>query len=92
MTHPARDYPALSYASPQIAQLDEIYDSKTDQTAQTDQHPETVGEFGALLGPELTSGHPELTSGAAQGSGSCTRCANHPSSRALQVAAERPPP
>ena len=39
----------------QIAQLQGTHDSKTDQTAQTDQRIETPREFGTVVDPELTS-------------------------------------
>jgi hypothetical protein len=47
----------------QIAQLDGVYDSKTDQTDQGDQRFETATEFGTLRGPELTSRDLKPTSG-----------------------------
>jgi hypothetical protein len=66
MTPPTRDHPALRGAPAQITQVVRIHDSKTDQTAQSDQRIETAREFGTLLGPELTSRHPKLTSGTVQ--------------------------
>ena len=50
----------------QIAQLQGTYDSKIDQTAQTDQRIEKAGELGTVVGPELTKPDPKLTSGTAQ--------------------------
>jgi hypothetical protein len=75
----------------QIVQLMGTYDSKTDQTAQTDQRFETAKKFGALFSPELTSWRPELTSGGAQRSDPRAACAKNPISRNLLVADERLP-
>ena len=66
MTLPMLDRTVLVGRRAQIAQLQGIHDSKTDQTAQTDQRIETAGEFGAISGEKLTSPHPKLTSGTAQ--------------------------
>jgi hypothetical protein len=88
MTHPAIDHTVFA----QIAQLMGIDDSKTDQTAQSDQHPENAGEFGALFGLELTSHHRKLTSGTAQQTDSTRLCADPPSSRAHRTTATRPAP
>ena len=66
MTLPALDRVVLSSGFAQIAQLEGTYDSKTDQTAQSDQPIETAGDFGASLAPELTARHAKLTSGTAQ--------------------------
>jgi len=66
MTRPALDHAVLSSRLAQIAQLMETYDSKTDQTAQTDQRIEIAEEFGTPLALQLTSPHPKLTSGTAQ--------------------------
>ena len=66
MTRPALDRTVLSSRLPQIAQLMGTYDSKTDQTAQTDQRIENADRFGAPPGQKLTSRHPKLTSGTAQ--------------------------
>jgi hypothetical protein len=76
----------------QIAQRTGTHDSKTDQTAQSDQHSETVEEFGALLGPEATSSLPELTSGTVQRSDFRRTFASHANRRAVHVAGERPTP
>ena len=76
---------------PQIAQLQGTYDSKTDQTAQTDRRIETAGEFGASPRPKLTSPHPKLTSGTAQRADCIAQGATNPSSRALQDPAGRVP-
>ena len=65
MTRPALDRAVLGSRLAQIAQLMGTYDSKTDQTAQTDQRIENAGKFGAPLGQKPTSRHPKLTSGTA---------------------------
>jgi hypothetical protein len=62
----------------QIAQLAGTYDSKSDQTAQTDQRFDIADEFGALLGPELTSYDPKLTSGTVQPSNPALQALNIP--------------
>jgi hypothetical protein len=49
-----------------IANLHGTYDSKTDQTAQTDHAIENAWEFGAHPGQKLTSAHQKLTNGTAQ--------------------------
>ena len=49
----------------QIAQLQGTYDSKTDQTAQTDHDIENAWKFGAHPGQKLTSAHQKLTNGTA---------------------------
>jgi hypothetical protein len=41
-------------------------DSKTDQTAQTDQHVEKHGQSLTLPGRKLTTPHPKLTGGPAR--------------------------
>jgi hypothetical protein len=66
MTLPTLDRAVRGGGLAQIAQLQGTYDSKTDQTAQTDQRIETAGEFGTVVGPELTRPDPKLTSGTAQ--------------------------
>jgi hypothetical protein len=66
MTRPALDRAVLSSRLPQIAQLMGTYESKTDQTAQSDQRVGNAGEFGAPLDQKPTSPHPKLTSGTAQ--------------------------
>jgi hypothetical protein len=91
MILPSLDRAVLGRALAQIAQSMGTHDSKTDQTAQTDQRVDTADKFATLLGSELTS-RPKLTSGTAQKTDSGTTSAHHPSSRALQVAAERPLP
>jgi hypothetical protein len=92
MTPPAHDRAARSDPPAQIAQRVRTYVSKTDQTAQPDQHPENAEEFGTLLGLELTSRHRKLTSGTAQQTDSGALCADHPSSGAHQATAARPAP
>jgi len=89
MTLPMLDRTVLVGRRAQIAQLQGIHDSKTDQTAQTDQRIETAGEFGAIAGQKLTSPHPKLTSGTARRPDSRAPSAKNPSSRALQGAARR---
>jgi hypothetical protein len=66
MIPPATDRGVLRCALARIAQLAGTYDSKTDQTAQTDQRFDIADEFGALLGLELTSYDRKLTSGTVQ--------------------------
>ena len=66
MTRPALDRAVLSSRLAQIAQLMGTYDSKTDQTAQTDQRVGNAGKFGAPLDQKPTSPHPKLTSRTAQ--------------------------
>jgi hypothetical protein len=68
MTRPALDRAVFSGRLPQIAQVVGTYDSKTDQTAQSDQHIAIAEQFGLSLAPELTTRLPKLTSGTAQGS------------------------
>jgi hypothetical protein len=60
--------PALGVLSglAQIALLTGTHDSKTDQTAQSDQRVGNAGQFGAPSGQKLTSPHQKLTSGPAQ--------------------------
>ena len=66
MNLPALDRAALSSGLAQNAQLIGTYDSKTDQTAQSDQRVGNAGEFGPPLDQKLTSPHQKLTSGPAQ--------------------------
>jgi hypothetical protein len=66
MTLPTLDRAVLGGGLAQIAQLMGTYDSKTDQTAQTDQRIENPGKFFTHPGQKLTSPHPKLTSGTAQ--------------------------
>jgi hypothetical protein len=66
MTRPALDRAVLSSRLAQIVQLMGTYDSKTDQTAQSDQRVGNARKFGALLDQEPTSLHQKLTSGTAQ--------------------------
>jgi hypothetical protein len=66
MTRPALDRAVLSSRRAQIAQLMGTYDSKTDQTAQSDQHIGNAKKIGAALDQKPTSRHPKLTSGTAQ--------------------------
>ena len=66
MTLPTLDRAVRGGGLAHIAQLQGTYDSKTDQTAQTDQRIETAGEFGTVVGPELTRPDPKLTSGTVQ--------------------------
>ena len=66
MIVPALDRTVLGGGLAQIARLMGTYDSKTDQTAQTDQRVGNAGQFGAPLDREPTSPHPKLTSGTAQ--------------------------
>ena len=70
MSRPALDRAVLGSRLAQIAQLVGDYDSKTDQTAQSDQRLENAMKFGAPPGQKLTSPHPKLTSGTAQHSNS----------------------
>jgi hypothetical protein len=91
MTHPALDRAVLSNRLAQIAQLMRSFDSKTDQTAQSDQRIEKVRKFRVPPGQELTSPHPKLTSGTAQRADCIARGATNPSSRALQDPAGRVP-
>ena len=58
MTRPALDRAVLSSRLAQIAQLVGSYDSKTDQTAQSDQRIENAEQFGAPPGQKLTSAIP----------------------------------
>ena len=92
MTPAAPDHAVLRSAIAQIAQLARTYDSKTDQTAQSDQRIEKAGKFRVPAGQELTSPHQKLTSGTAQRPDPRAPCVRNPSSRALQNAAERAPP
>jgi len=92
MIRPASDRTVLEWALVQIAQLVGTYDSKTDQTDQTDHRFETAEEFGAPPRPELTSCPPKLTSRAARRPAYCTPCARNRSSHALQVTSKRWPP
>jgi hypothetical protein len=62
----ALDRAVLSSRLTPFSQLMGTYDSKTDQTAQTDQTIEHTSKIGASPGPELTSRPPKLTSGTAQ--------------------------
>ena len=66
MTRPALDRAVLSSRLAQIAQLMRSYDSKTDQTAQSDQRIGNARKFGAPLDQKPTSPHPKLTSRTAQ--------------------------
>jgi hypothetical protein len=66
MIAPALDRAVLSGRLAQIAQLVGTYDSKTDQTAQSDQRVGNAGEFGAPLDQKLTSRDPKSTSETAQ--------------------------
>ncbi len=67
MTRPALDRAVLSSRLGQIAQLMGTYDSKTDQTAQSDQRIENEWRFVPSPGWKLTTPHLELTSGPDQG-------------------------
>jgi hypothetical protein len=66
MIAPALDGAVLSGGLAQIARFVGTYDSKTDQTAQTDQRVEFARQFDPPPGQKPTSPHPELTSGTAQ--------------------------
>jgi hypothetical protein len=66
MNLPALDRALLSGRLARSAQARGTYDSKTDQTAQTDQRIEIADQFGAPHGLKPTSPHPKLTSGTAQ--------------------------
>ena len=70
MNPPPLDRAVLSSRLAQITQLMETYDSKTDQTAQSDQRIENAEQFGAPLDQKPTSPHPKLTSGTVQRSNS----------------------
>ena len=78
MTRPALDRAVLSSRRVQIAQLMRTYESKTDQTAQTDQRIEIAEQFGAPPGQKLTSRHPKLTSGTAQQPNPCVQVVGAP--------------
>jgi hypothetical protein len=78
MIPPALDRAVLSAGLAQIAQLIRTYDSKTDQTAQTDQRIEIAEQFGAPPGQKLTSRHPKLTSGPAQQPNPCGQAVGAP--------------
>jgi hypothetical protein len=66
MTLPTLDRAVLVGRLAQIAQPEGAYDSKTDQTAQSDQRIEIADEFGAFPDQKPTSLYPKLTSGTAQ--------------------------
>jgi hypothetical protein len=66
MILPAFDCARLGCSLAQIEQLAGPYDSKTDQTAQTDQRLETAGQFSRLLSAELTRRDLKLTSRTVQ--------------------------
>jgi hypothetical protein len=66
MNLPALDHSMRVGRLAQVTQLAGTYDSKTDQTAQPDQRIETAEQFGAAVGPELTTRDPKLTGGTAQ--------------------------
>jgi hypothetical protein len=66
MTLPTLDRAVRGGGLAQIAQLMGTYDSKTDQTAQSDQRIEKANRSRLPHGQELTSRHPKLTSGTAQ--------------------------
>jgi hypothetical protein len=66
MTRPALDRVALSSRRTRIVQIMGIYDSKTDQTAQSDQRIGNAEQLGGPLDRKPTSPHPKLTSGTAQ--------------------------
>ena len=78
MTRPALDRAVLSSRLAQIAQLMGTYDSKTDQTAQSDQRIGNARKFGAPLDQKPTSPHPKLTSGTAQQSNPDVQVAGAP--------------
>jgi hypothetical protein len=71
MNPAALDRAVLSDGLAQIAQFRGTYDSKTDQTAQTDQRIGIAEQFGAPPGSEPTSRHSKLTSETAQHPPSC---------------------
>jgi hypothetical protein len=91
MTLLALDRAVLSSRLAQIAQLMGTYDSKTDQTAQSDRRIGNSGKFGAPLDQKPTSPHPKLTGGAAHQTHSRARGAPSPIDRARGGAAERVP-
>jgi hypothetical protein len=62
MTLPTLDRAVRGGGLAQIAQLQGTYDSKTDQTAQTDQRIEDAWRFGATPGQKLIGRHPKLAS------------------------------
>jgi hypothetical protein len=72
--------PALGVLSglAQIALLTGTHDSKTDQTAQSDQRVGNTGKFGAPPGQKLTSPHQKLTSGTAQQPNPCVQVVGAP--------------
>ena len=78
MIVPALDRTVLDGGLAQIARLMGTYDSKTDQTAQTDQPIENPGKFFAHPGQKLTSRHPKLTSGTAQQPNRCVQVVRAP--------------
>jgi hypothetical protein len=87
----ALDRTVLGGGPAQIAQLAGPYKSKTDQTDQTAQRLDLAEEFGAMLGLELSSVPPKLTSGSTERSDSGPLWARSLSSCASQVKAERLP-
>jgi hypothetical protein len=91
MTHPALDRAVLSSRLAQIAQLMGTYDSKTDQTAQSDQRLGNAGKFGAPLDQKPTSRHQKLTSGTAHQTHCHARGAPSPTDSAQDGAVERVP-
>jgi hypothetical protein len=78
MIPPATDRGVLRRALARIAQLAGTYDSKTDQTDQTDHRLDIGEEFGALPGLELTSYDPKLTSRTVQPSNPALQDLNIP--------------
>jgi hypothetical protein len=74
----ALDSALLSGGLAQFAQPLGTYDSKTDQTAQTDQRIEIPGQFVATPGSKPTSRHSKLTSGTAQQPNPCLQIIGAP--------------
>ena len=74
----ALDRAVLSSRLTPFSQLMGTYDSKTDQTAQTDQRIEIPGQFVATPGSKPTSRHSKLTSGTAQQPNPCLQIIGAP--------------
>jgi hypothetical protein len=66
MNPPPLDRAVLSGRLARIVQIMWPYDSKTDQTALSDQHIGNARRFSAPLDQEPTTRHPKLTSRTAQ--------------------------
>lgn len=91
MTRSAFNHAVLSSRLAQNSQPMATYDSKTDQTAQSDQRIGIARKFAAALDQKPTSCHPKLTSGTANQAHSRARGAPSPTDRAQDGTAERVP-